>query len=415
MSMNHRKPMIALAGAVVVAGLSVHSSSAAVKTWTGLDATNPTYFGDGDNWTPSAAGFNDYNVYPAGSSVKTVQMVFSNGNSLFRSGVNGINFQDAGWLITDTVVGSGGTGGIRYDFNGTVASIGSEPYGINSSGAGINEIASRFEFASANTLEPGSGQPDRPITVNAGNTLLFSGTFVAGSQWTLQGAGTMVVNNSNNNDTNGFNAALRINGTPTLLNRGSMQIAGTSEELDSGTIGGDGVFHAYSAGDLEFDGTTLSPGGDGTAVGGPEIGSLTFESGSDTNRTELSLRAGTTVAIQIGLGGVGDNDKLLFDGNSTDGINGKIDIEPGVTLALSGGAIADGTYTIISDIGNSGAFTGTFDTVLWNGSPINPSEFVVNYGDDSIDVVVTLVPEPASLGLIGLIGVGLLSRRRSRA
>jgi hypothetical protein len=249
--------------------------------------------------------------------------------------------------------------------------------------------------------------------VNAGNTLLFSGVFTAGQGWTLQGSGTMVVDNTNNNRINGFNASLIINGTPTLLNRGSMQIAGNTEQLASGTIGGDGTFHIYSASDLEFTGTTLAPGGDGTAVGGPEIGTLTFESALDTNRAELSLRSGTTVEIQIGTGGVGDNDKILFNGFTTNNINGKLDIEPGVTLSLSGGAIQNGTYTIISDIGNSAPFTGTFDTVLWNGSPIDPGQFVVNYSADSIDVVVT-IPEPASLGLLGMFGARLLARRRSR-
>lgn len=395
--------------------LPVTTVHADVKTWTGNDVTNPTYWGEGDNWTPSGAGFGDYAYFPSGSTVKTVQMVQAGGNSFTRSGVQGINFEDAGWLITDTV--GDGTGAISYAFNGSPASVGSQPYGINSSGAGINEIAAGFSLSTTNN--PGAGQPQRPFTVNTGNTLLFSGNFINGQNWTLQGNGTMVVNNTNSNRTNTFNAGLVINDSPTLLSRGTVQIAigGQDFELDSGTIGGDGRFSGRTQADVTFTGTKLAPGGNGTAVGGDEIGTLTWISGLDTNYTNLSLANGTTFEVDIGDGGVGDNDQLILDLKATAANNGFLDIENGTTLNIVGSVIQIGTYIIVDDAGTSSDIQGTFTDVLLNGSPINPSDIVVNYGPDQITVdVLKFIPEPSTYtAVFGLLAVLMVSRRQRRA
>ncbi len=379
----------------------------AVEVWEGDDAINPTYFGDANNWAnDSGAGFNDYHHYASSAVTKTVEMVNNGGVSLFRSGVQGVNLEGAGWLIQDTV--GDGSGGWRYDFNGLAANIGTQPFGINSTGAGINEMAARFQISSTNT--PDTGQPTRPITVGIGNTLLFSGDFVDGQGWTLQGDGTMIVDNTNSNGgNNSFNAGIVINDNPTLLNRGSMSISGASEELDSGTIGGDGTFHLRTGALLSFTGTKLAPGGDGSSEGGSEIGALTALADA-TAGADIAFESGTVLDFQLGSGGVGDNDQFLVDLN----VGGDLTISSAVTLSLSGSLVQDGVYTLISDIGDSNAFTGTFDTVLWNGSAANPANFLVNYGDDAITVGVTgLIPEPSSTSIL-VLGILSMFLRRNR-
>lgn len=397
----------------LTASITGAALSAAVHTWDGDDATNPSYFGDNDNWVEgSAPNFGSYPVFPAGPSQMTVEMVNAGGASLFRSGTQGINFQTAGYVIQDTI--GDGTGGFRYDFNGTAAATGGQPYGVNSSGIGINEIAARFQISSTDAKEPDSGQPSRPITIGAGNTLLFSGGWEDGQGWTLQGDGRMVVNNTNvgANRSNSFNAGINMNGNTTLLNRGSMQLGVSNRSLANGTIGGDGIFYARTGTTIDFLGTTLAPGGDGTAVGGPEAGSLTWTTGAVDTSSNLLIGAASTFEAYIGSGGTSDLAQLLID---LDG--GTMTIDSSATLNIVGSVIQDGTYVIINDIGDSNPISGTFGTVLFNGVAANPSNFTVNYNDDFISVDVTgVVPEPSTYALIAGLACGALMvlRRRRR-
>lgn len=381
----------------------------AQSTWTGGDATNPSYFGDSDNWTGGVPNFPNYQIYPTGPTQQTIEMVNAGGASLFRTGTSGINFETAGYVLQDTV--GDGSGGIRYDFNGTVAATGGNPFGVNSQGAGVNEFAARFQISSSDTREPDSGQPVRPITVGTGNTLLFSGTFEVTLGFSLLGDGRMIVNNTNINSGSQFNAGINIPNGATLLNRGSMVIGPRDISLISGVIGGDGHFNAYANNyDVVFAGTTLAPGGDGTTLGGPEAGVMTWVSSLDGQASSLSIGGASTFEAYIGPGGTSDLAQLFLDLNG-----GTLDLESGSTLNIVGSTIQDGTYVIISDIGDSNPFTGTFSNVLFNGIAADPSNITVNYNDDFVSVDVTgLVPEPSTYALMAGLACGAIVFWRRR-
>ncbi len=174
------------------------------------------------------------------------------------------------------------------------------------------------------------------------------------------------------------------------------------------TVGGIGRLETVQYGNGQFAGT-LAPGGDGILL--PEIGTFTLGS-ENANRSGIDFLSGSTMAFDIGSGGVGDNDKVEIDFHNVP----SLDIESGVTLALFGSTIQDGTYTLIEDIGTSANIEGTFDFITFNGVDVSSDgRFLVNYGVNDISVTLVSIPELSSFALfLGALSACVLFLRRRR-
>lgn len=177
-------------------------------------------------------------------------------------------------------------------------------------------------------------------------------------------------------------------------------------------LGGTGTILGYQYGKTTIgSGGILAPGGNGAF--GDEIGTLLIKSTSTTIRHELVLDTGAIFEAQLGAM-LGSNDKLVYDSPAGGGAASKILINSGVTLALLGsGVIQDGAYTIIENASTDMVnISGTFSTVLYNGQAIDPEHFTIDYLGDSIVVNVYGIPEPATIGMLGLGAlVAILIRR----
>ncbi|CAM3099606.1 PEP-CTERM sorting domain-containing protein [Rariglobus hedericola] len=380
---THTLPkLISLLAAVPIIGF------AADTTWTGATSTN---WGTSSNWTANAPGFNGTAVF---SGTPTSNMPDILGTS--KTGV-GLDFQSAGWTINDSV----GGGLLRIDGGVT---------NISSAGAGVNTI---------NTKVTSSGSATLTMTIGSGNTLVSSGDWANGVSKTFTGGGTFVLNGAN---TATVLQAVSFTAANTIL-ANSLFGVNSSTVNNGAKIGGTGIVSVMNYGTLTFGNTAkLAAGGNGTF--GSEIGTLTFRSGINsgtgisTNRASVTLDAGSIAEMQIGSGGVGNNDKVVLSLNA--GAGGRLNILSGATLNILGSVIQDGTYTLFESTDATSTIVGTFSNVLFNGSAINPANFTLNYSATAITLDVTglasMIPEPSSVSLIaGAAVFAFMSARRRRA
>jgi predicted small secreted protein len=365
------KKMIMVVLAVVLTAYSVSAN-----TWTGLGSNNS--WTNKANWAENAIpAFSGVGAF-TGNAASQVQPVI-------HSALTGldINFQTAGWTL-----GSSGVGSFRHDAGRS----------ISSAGAGVNTI---------NANIGASGSTPAFINVAAGNTLVFNGSYSNTIPEFGTSAGTVVFANTGVG-----------NGSKSLTNNAPIKIlanggfnTGASGAWNAGTLGGTGTIWsaAYATMTLK-DAVVLAPGGDGTF--GTEIGTLTWKGMSTVNRSFLVLDAGSAFNAQLG-DMLGKNDKLVLDLAST----GNLNIKSGTTLNLFGqGALQDGAYTIIENIDGSRAnIVGTFSTVTYNGLAIDTNKISVTYNTDSVVVNVSNIPEPATVGMLGLGALITLLIRRVRS
>jgi autotransporter-associated beta strand protein len=215
------------------------------------------------------------------------------------------------------------------------------------------------------------------LTAAGGGTVDFSGDISGGFAVTKDGDGTVT-----------FSTAKSYTGT-TTIKAGMMLVnntlASSSVIVQIGaTLGGTGTIAGATTVD---SGAKLKPGA--------SIDTLTFSNGLTING-ELDPEVSPLTS----------SDLLAITGDLTLGDFSILDVQG--TLAGSNPAQQ---YTIATFTGSLKGTTGQFNTVKNNGTPGLPAGWSVQYNTHDIKVI----PEPATMALLGLGGVAmLLGRRRSR-
>lgn len=197
--------------------------------------------------------------------------------------------------------------------------------------------------------------------------------------------------------TNSFTGAVAVN-SGTLLVNGTHNTAGNYTVAAGATVGGTGTVNFAGANTLTATGTA---GNNAVIAPGASIGTLTIGAGS--------VVFGNNSAFLVETGGPGVSDLLAIS-------TGTIDLtSTSNTLALL--SAGGGPFTIATFTGYA-AGANVFEAVTVNGSPAtfgpvgSGSDVEIAY--NPTDITITVVPEPASLGLLGVAAAALLARRRRR-
>ncbi len=289
-----------------------------------------------------------------------------------------------------------GAGGAFLFHSGTLRATAPviEPAGVTLNFGGSPTLTAAFEGSAIRFLGTAQFSGTDAHTIVANSDVAVSGAISGSSPAiAIRGTGSVTLDSGGSFTGNVTVDAgkLVVNGALTAAVRPSISV------ISSGLLGGN--LTSGSLGAILANGGTLSPGNSGDPTG-------TIISTSAG--LALDIRAGSTLAIQLGGSSTSDYDRFIA--------NGLVNLGGGLSLSLVNGFVpVEGmTFTLVSNDA-SDAVSGTFSG-LSNGATVvaSSSIFTINYaGGDGNDVVLTTIPEPAS-GILFLAGLALIAKSRRR-
>ena len=297
--------------------------------------------------------------------------------------------------------------------------------GFTKSGSGQLILTAANDYTGTTYLNGGS-------TAISSNTNL--GSVSTGAAVNFNG-GTLSVTNTLALDDSGSSSRNLVFGS----NGGALDVAPGQTLTVSGDISGEGMLNKTGTGTLILNGTSTQTGATTVSAGvllvggdhGTETGTITVNSGA-TLGGDGAISGATTISGTLSTGElatVGSVGTLDFSGNDLTFNNGSawlVDLVLGVSESsdsvlvdaltlhtgsslsfnLTGTYNADEVYTLATYTSRSGTFSNFATSGVYT---IGGNEFLLNYGTNAITL--TAVPEPGTLGFLGLIFGGFLYRR----
>lgn len=269
-----------------------------------------------------------------------------------------------------------------------------EPAGVTLNFGGSPTLTATFAGSAIQFLGAAQFSGSDAHTIVADADVSISGAISGSSPAiAIRGTGSVTLDSGGSftGDVTVDGGRLVVNGPLTAAVRPAISV------ISSGLLGGN--LSSGSLGAILVNGGTLSPGNSSDSTGTIISTSIGLA---------LDIRAGSTLAIQIGGINTSDYDRFI--------VNGLVSLGGGLSLSLVNGFVPAGgmAFTLVSNDA-ADMVSGTFSGLPGGASIVaSGSIFTINYaGGDGNDVILTAIPEPSSSAL-ALGGLALFARRRQR-
>jgi len=392
------------------------SSSSLGQTWLGGfsdSQTNTPEWNIGTNWSPTGAPTNTQTA-TFGNTSNTLVTFFNTGNVAGNLSITGSTAYTFG--STTNAFGSGQDPGSLTLGNGATASS------LTSGSSANQSVVANIAFA--------SGTGSRTVQNNSSGSITFDRLVTSAS--TNATAGLSVVNNGSGNIL--FNGGVSAAGGIRVSGTGSGSVRFGNEAGDSFsavTVSGTGATGTRLHGIGVIGGAlTVSTGGSESAIYSPGLGAnviglQTIGSTLAAGSTALTVNNGATFEFDLGAatagGPAGTSDVISLSSRGLDlaGTGLGITVRANLLNNLTGLDVASPVkWDIFTNVSNAGSIDLSKLTVDFvAGASINgASAETTNFFWTSSGSTLTLnaVPEPSSMALVGLVGVGAAGFARRR-